>query len=308
MKKSVIILVVLCAVFLSGCAGYREIDSEYLISAIGFDTDDSNFRVYAEVRSIKDTDKESDSKVFDAVGKTPYSAVNNIAALLPKKAVLDHCGTAIISDKIADKNFKSVIDYLYDAKNLNLGIYLYSASDIKKILFCDSQAISVGYDIMAIQDNMEKTSGIKFRNKYYEVVSRKTASGGFCLPVISVKDDRPEISGQTVYEGYKPVITLSKQETVLYNLLFSGSTGGEICISGKRCRVNKITARIEEESGTLTANIRCIYRYKKDRLNSEMKSEVKKLIENLKNTAALKALGIEYYSNTDKVKVTINDK
>lgn len=308
MKKSAIITAVLCAVLLTGCAGYREIDSEYLISAVAFDKDEKDFRIYAEVRAISAQDKDTKNKVFDATGKTPYEAVNDIAALLPKKAVFDHCGTAIISDKIKGENLESVIDYLYDAKNLNLGIYLYTAKDIEKIFSCESQAISVGYDIMAIQDNIEKTSGVKFKNRYFEAVSHKAATGGFCLPEVSVKDERPEISGQTVYDGYTPAVSLSKRQTAIYNLLLSGSTGGEISVSSKRCRVNKITAKVEKRKQTLTANIRCRYRYSKDKSDKEMKGEVKKLLEKLKNTAALKALGVKDYSDIDNVEVKINDK
>ena len=308
MKRAALLLVSLCLILTCGCSGYREIDSEYLISAIAFEKEGKSFHVYAEVRSISTQDKEPESKLFDADGDTPYEAVNNMALLLPKKAVFDHCGTAIIDEKITGKDFKSVIKYLYDTRNLNLGIYLFAAKDVKKILSCDPQAISVGYDIMSIQDNMEKTSGVKFKNKYYETVSRTMANGGFCLPVVSVNDDRPSISGQIIYDSYKPAVTLDESQTSIYNMLLCGSTGGEISVDGKRCRTNKITAKVIKEKYTLSVKIYCCFRHGEDELSDEIEDETIRLMEKLKNTSAMRLFGIRKFSDISEVEVSVIGK
>lgn len=293
MKRLFVVFLPLVLVLtITGCQGYREIDSEYLISAIGFDKREDNFLAYTEVLAISTEKKDSKSKVFWAKGKTPYEAVSNIAALLPKTAVFDHCGTAIVSRSIEGEDLKGIMKYLYDTKNLNLGIYMFVSSDIQKLLDCESQALSVGYDIMAVILNMEKTSGIRFRNKYYEIESRIIANGGFCLPVAESKEDHPSISGQTVFVDYIPKISLSKDEAVLYNLLFSGSTGGAIEVSGKRCRVNSINTDLRENGTQLSVKIKCSYRNKKDNMNKQIEKSVYKLIYKLKDTSALKPLGI----------------
>ena len=303
-----IFLSILCAVCLTACQGYREIDSEYLISAICFDKSDNGFLVLSEVLAITSDEKKTDAKVFSAYGKTPYEAVNNIAAQLPRTAVFDHCGSAVISEKIREKDLKTVMKYLYDTKNLNLGIYLFVCKDIEKLLACKSQAISVGYDIMAVERNIEKTSGIDFKNKYYEIESRIAAYGGFCLPVAAVKDSRHVISGQTVFVDYNPVITLSKNRAMLYNLIYSGSGGGAISVSGKRCRVNSIKSSISEKGNKLYIKIDCKYRQKKDNQNAEIKSQVKKLLKLIKDTAALRPLGISDNANTVYVEVKGNEQ
>lgn len=302
-----ILLSLFCAACLTACQGYREIDSEYLISAICFDKGDNDFILYSEVLAITSDEKKTDTKVFSAYGKTPYEAVNNIAAQLPRTAVFDHCGSAVISEKIKGKDLKTVMKYLYDTKNLNLGIYLFVCKDIKKLLDCKSEALSVGYDIMAVERNIEKTSGIDFKNKYYEVESRIAATGGFCLPVAMVKDSHPVISGQTVFVDYSPVITLSKNRAMLYNLVYSGSSGGAISVSGKRCRVNSIKSNMSEKGNRLYVKIDCKYRQKKDNQNAEIKSQVKKLLELIKDTTALKPLGIKDSVDTVYVEVKGNE-
>lgn len=290
----------------TGCQGYREIDSEYLISAIGFDKREEGFMAYTEVLAISPEKKDSKSKVFWAKGKTPYEAVSNIASLLPKTAVFDHCGTAIVSKSIEGEDLKTIMKYLYDTKNLNLGIYMFVSSDIEKLLGCESQALSVGYDIMAVISNIEKTSGIRFRNKYYEIESRIIANKGFCLPIAESKDNHPSITGQTVFADYTPQVNLSEDEAVFYNILFGGSTGGAIEVSGKRCRVNNISVDLIKKGSTLSVKIKCCYRNRKDDMNEQIEKSTYKLLDKLKGTSALKPLGV-YGAEKISVEVSGNE-
>lgn len=295
MKRTVLLLlsVCVCVFVLSGCQGYREIDSEYLVSAIGFDKSDKKFKVYCEVLAIATDERDSESKVFSASGSTPYEAVGRINALMPKTAVFDHCGTALISENLEGKDLKTVFDYLYDTKNLNLGIHLFVCEDIKDLLSCDSQAHSVGYDIMSVGTNIQKTTGISFKNKFYEIESRIISTGGFCVPQAQSVSDRPAIKGQMVFANYEPVITLDGNDAEIYNILFSGSSGGAISVSGERCRVNRITSDLEVKNGTLLVKIRCVYRHSEDSKSEEIRGEIESLINNFSGTKALIPLGIK---------------
>lgn len=257
---SVISFFTVICILLTGCQGYRETDSEYLISAIGFENAGEEYKVYSEVLSLSGEKKDSKSELFSGKGKTPYEAVSDIAARLPKKAVFDHCSTALIQSNISGGDFKEIVEYLFNTKNLNLGICLYCADDIKEILSLEPQALSVGYDVSAIKNNLEKTTGTDFENKYYEICSLQISDKSFCLPKVTAKEKRPEISAQTVYVDFMPVYELKGEETALYNLLRGGSKGGEISVSGRRLRVNNVTADIKAEGGALSAEIHCDYR------------------------------------------------
>lgn len=301
-----LVLTVSFALCLCACgAGYREINSEYLVSAIGFDNENGSFRVYAQVLAISEEKKDSECKLFEGVGKTPYEAVANIDSQLPKKAVFDHCSTALIGESIAGKRFKTVMEYLYDTKNLNLGISLYATRDIKEVLSSDSQALSSGYDIMAIKSNIENSTGIGFKNRYYEICALQIKNGGFCLPAVSVNDNRPEISGQYVYVDFSNVFELSRGETVVYNLLRGGSSGGELSVSGKRLRINGIKVNIENKEGVISARIHCNYRQKSDELGGAIKAETEKLLKKIQNTPAVIPLGIEQNEKGKNPRVSV---
>lgn len=308
MKKRQIpaLFVFVFCIFLCSCQGYRELDSEYLVSAVGFGSDGEKYRAYTEVLSISGDKKDTASKVFSSSGKTPYEAVNNITALLPKKAVFDHCATALIETDIQGNKFKSIIKYLYDTKNLNLGICLYNTDDVKRILSLESHNVSIGYDIMAIKNNMEKTSGISFKNKYYEICSLQMAKDGFCIPKVTEKGKRPAISAQTAYFKFLPVYEFGKQESQTFNLLKNGSGGGEISVGGKRCRVNRISTDIKYQKGRLAVKINCKYRNKKDENNNLIKKDVTELLGKLINIPAINLLCSEKTGEITKAEVTVD--
>lgn len=304
---SAILLFAVTCMFFTGCQGYRETDSEYLISAIGFESADGKYTVYSEVLLLNGGESDKKSELFYGVGKSPYGAVNNMAAQLPKKAVFDHCSTVLIGSGTVGNSFKNIIKYLYNTKNLNLGICLYLTDDIKEILSSEPQTLSVGYDISGIKNNIEKTSGIDFENKYYEICSLQISNESFCLPEVTAKDGSPEISAQTVYANFLPVYKLKREEAILYNLLRGGSRGGEISVSGKRCRINKINSSIKIKGDTLFAKIHCDYRKKSDKINGLIESEAEDLIYKIDGTKALKPLTAGGEEKTHKVEVTVYD-
>ena len=303
-----ILCVLLLAFLLCGCAGYRETDSEYFVTAVCFEKEEKDFKAYIEVLSIGEDDKKPESRVFTALGKTPYSAVFSTASLMPKNAVFDHCGTAVIHENIKAEDFKNVMEYLYDAKNLNLGIFMFVTEDIGSVLDCNSQSPSVGYDIMATEENVVKTSGISFKNKYYEIRARAIATGGFCLPFVSVKKDRPEIEGEIIYADYLPTAQLNRNEAQFFNLIYSGSSGGEISVSGHRCRVNGISSKIKQVGNMLKAELDCNYRFPSDNKSSKLKKEISELIQSLYGNKALNVLGIENYELINGAEVTVSGK
>ena len=290
MKKRLLfaaIFVFLCG-FSAACQGYREIDGEYLISAIGFEEKDENFTVCAEVLEMGADKGNTVSRLFKGEGKTPYAAVENIMTALPKRAVFDHCGTAIIGSKTGKKAFKTIVSYLYDAKNLNLAICLYCAEDTQEILSAASQGISVGYDIMLIKNNIEKATGIPFKNKYYEVVGLSMSKGVFVLPEVSLIKGHAKIGAQKVYAGFSPVFSLYESDIPFFNLLAFGSRGGEIAAGGKRCRFNGIKAGVSRGNGAAELKISVEYRSEKHRATAEIKAETEKLLARLYGNPARK--------------------
>ena len=305
MKKAFVLIALFVpfCFFLSACQGYREIDGEYLISAIAFSGEAEGYKVYAEVLEVAAEDKDTKNELFSAGGKTPYEAVEEITGKLPKKAVFDHCGTAIIGSNTSGEDFTGIIEYLYDAKNLNLGICLYCADNIEEILSLKPKTMSIGYDIMAVKNNLEKTTGIPFKNKYYEVCGFQMAKKGFCLPNVTAGKSGAQISAETVYIDFAPVFYLNKDEAAIFNLLLYGSGGGEISAGGKKCRYNKISTKAT--AGKI--NIKIKYRSRKHRATAELKREAEDLIGRLSGTPAYSLIS-PYFTVNGQVKVEVYEK
>lgn len=289
---------------LCGCKGYRETDSEYIISAIGFEAAGGGFEVYAEVLDIETGGNYAESDVFKCRGETPYEAVDNLVNLLSKMAVFDHCGIAVIADNVRGTDFKAVIDYLYNIRNLNLGVYMYKTASVKELFNCRAQGSCVGYDVMAIEESVQKTSGVSFKNKYYEMLARLYKNGGFCLPRIGVNDNSPAITGQTVFLELEPALNLSEQEATVFNILFSGSSGGEISVAGKRFIVNGISSDLKPENGGLLIEVCCQPRFDDD-LCRDLEAEAKNLLEKISGANAASVLG---GGDVKNIKVSVYDK
>ncbi|MBO4692794.1 MAG: hypothetical protein J5659_00155 [Clostridia bacterium] len=308
-RKTFFLVITICLVLcLSSCKGYRETDSEYYVSTICFDEAEKGFKAYVEVLVISPNDKETRSKVFSATGKTPYDAVSNTTSGMPRTAVFDHCSTAIIGTAVEGEDFKAIIKYLYDTKNLNLGIFMFTSDNIAGILKLKPQTPSVGYDIMNIETNITSNTGVSFKNKYYEICSRQIETEGFCLPVVSEKNKRPTISGETVFRDYSPVITLNKEESLVYNLLYSGSSGGEIKVSNNKCRINRLKTKLKARDKILKITVTCRYRNKSDRKSKALKRDIMKLMDRLYGNTALNVLGVSSFEKIKSAQVVINGK
>lgn len=308
-KRIILLLLTLCFLLFScSCKGYRETDNEYFVSSVSFEKKEEKFRAFVEVLIISSDDKKAKNKLFDALGKTPYDAVISAVSSMPKTAVFDHCSTAVIGKDIYGKDFKSIIKYLYDTKNLNLGIYMFTAENIEEILGLKPQSPSIGYDIMQIEANIKSVTGIDFKNKYYETCSRQISNGGFCLPEVSVKDDKPFISGQVVYSDYSTVLSLNADEALIYNLIYSGSNSGEIEVQNKKCRVNRISTDIKTSKNTLKIDVKCRYRHSKDQKDAAIKKDIENLVNKLYGNPALKVLGAASYKKITTAEVSVNGK
>ena len=302
-NKLALLMLIVFTVLLSSCNGYRETDSEYLISAVGFEKLEKGFCAYIEVLALSSAEKDTKSKVFSSEGQTPFEAVNNTTALLPRNAVFDHCAAAIVDDSISGKDLKKIMEYLYNTRNLNLGIYVFTSDDVEETLSLKSQAMTVGYDLMSIELNLYKNSGIKCSNKFYEIEGKKGGKGNFALPVVTGDEDRPSIVGYTVYKDYNPALKLSMNEAVFFDLIKCGSTGGEIDVNGKECRINYAYSSVKKSGEYLYMSIKIKYKYKNDNADDEISLQVKNIIYKLENSDALDVFGFEAVKGVKETEV-----
>ena len=67
-------------------------------------------------------------------------------------------------------------------------------------------------------------------------------------------------------------------------MVYSGSSGGEISVDGKRCRVDKITAGLKRRGDILQISIKCKYRHKSDKHSGDIKNAVEELFSEFKST------------------------
>lgn len=155
MKKAIIIPVLLI-ICLCGCAGYKEIDTRYMVAALGFDCK-KDYTVYAETVSIGTDNTTATPRIFKGMGETPEAAFSDLQKSFSKSVMLDHCAAIILSKDLSEAEKDRILSFCLNQKTLNLSARTALSTDIYTLLSSESETAAVGYDIYAIQKKTKYT-------------------------------------------------------------------------------------------------------------------------------------------------------
>lgn len=160
---------------LCGCAGYREIDRGYLVTAIGFSTDEDKATVFIEALSSSNKDKPSERVVLSGSGKDVSDAYKILKEGLVKPLYFEQTGTAFFENT----SFK----VLEEIPDINLDIYLVKTQDAKAIFENNTADSVMGYDIITLIKTQEKERKIKISTQLY-----RAKNGDFDFPIVNFAD------------------------------------------------------------------------------------------------------------------------
>ena len=111
MKRLTLILsFFIISIFLTGCAGYEELNNLSIVTAVAFDKTDDNYELsflIANSPKAQTSAKEGEAKttVYEGKGKTIAEASKAIEQIVPKKTYLGHINVVIISEDIAKDGY-----------------------------------------------------------------------------------------------------------------------------------------------------------------------------------------------------------
>lgn len=133
MKK--IILLFLLIFLCTGC-DYKELSDYAIITGIGFDKEDNNYKVslmIANASNLQSSSKEGDSTttVITGIGKTISDAIKDCEKIIPKDIYLGHLNTAIINEEIAKTSIYPILEYLTRNPESIRKVYLIISKDTK---------------------------------------------------------------------------------------------------------------------------------------------------------------------------------
>ena len=117
MKK--IILFILFIFLFTGC-NYTELNGISIITILTIDQRNDEYII----QSLIPDDNLNDLKKYEGKGKTVSSALNDLDLKLNKKMYLNHLQTIIISEKLAKKGIKPILNYFLKNENMRDNFYL----------------------------------------------------------------------------------------------------------------------------------------------------------------------------------------
>ncbi len=189
MKKLELISIVIWVLLLCGCTGYREINRGYLVTAIGFEQEQDNTKIFIEAMSSKDNaDKTNERVVLSAVGNSPESAFDNLNTTLTKPLYFEQLGTIILDENTDIQQHRNMIAFFEKIDQLSLGVYVVKSSDVKSLFDAQTPDGVLGYDIIGLINNYKNQTGQALSNQIFHLQRSEQT-----LPIIDIADEKLNI-------------------------------------------------------------------------------------------------------------------
>ena len=189
MKKIILLAVVLSLLLLCGCTGYREIDRGYIVTAIGVSQKEGKINLFVEAISSSDVvGKPSERVVLHSTGDNINTSFKNLKESLVKPLYFEQTGTVIVEKSVNNVGKKELLDLCKKHSDIGLGVYIVSTDELNSLFEINSPNGILGYDVIGLIDNYEKSTNKKLFNRLFEIKRQGFLANN--LPVVSVIDNR----------------------------------------------------------------------------------------------------------------------
>ena len=325
MKKIILIILLLT---LSGCYDYKEINNLAIITAIGIDYEDEEYKITLEILNDQNDKESGNIKSYTKTGsnKSLAKALENAADLLSDQANYTHVKLLVLSDTITDGKLQNIIDFFMRSTYFRENFYVISSMDTEpeKILknTTDNNPVA-STSIIDLLESLDYSSNSGVLKTFDQVVEEILAFGkDTCFSNITLDDEEFQIAGLSIFDKYEYKDTISNDYATIYNILtnnfyrpvFSKTYDNlyfSIAISEGKTKIDANTKTIKL-SGTITGkimdnepnydirNLDVLNNLNKDfknLINEKFKSFIEILQE---NKSDILFLGKSYYQQTRK--------
>lgn len=137
-------LIIIMIVFLGGCYNYEELNSIAIISAIGIDYKDGEFKVSYQIVNSNNTStntgyEQANVVVYDYPAKSLEESAREASLLTSKRLYASHARVVVISEEVARGYLPEVMDFIYRNPDIRNEFYMVMAngnspSDVLKVI------------------------------------------------------------------------------------------------------------------------------------------------------------------------------
>ncbi len=258
MKKLLILLII--PFILSGCYDYNELNELAIISGVGIDYEDDEFKVTFEILSTKkegETSASSSTYNVTASAKTVTEAFAKNGNNMDKVAYYDHIEVIVISEEIAKNHLEEVSEYLIRSSKLRNGFYLTMTKDnsAKDIITATSKEkpIASTFIVSLLENNNDADSASYYVPFTKTIKTMLTDGEDAIISVLKLKDKKEiTLSGLAVFNGFKLTNTFNTKDSSLINLL--NNFKPKTVFFEKSCKTGKTVISIYESDIKIKPN------------------------------------------------------
>lgn len=314
MKKLLFLLVLL--IFITGCTSYTELNDLGLVSLLGIDYQDSNYKVYVTIMegTKDDGTLEKTQKYFHTEAPSLEEAFQKITLQSDKKIYLSHVDCLIVTEDLINSKLKAVISNFLNNNE--------SRNNFNMVLVKDEINTYFDEDVTAEEINKlilinSKESGTISEIDFETFLKNLLIDTNTTIPTISYNEDHLEVEGFTLLKDYKVFAYLNTEESFILNLL-NNKVSKAIW---KNITIYENETTIKTDNNIVIVNIN-ITTDDSNKIKKEIKNESKKLwlyykekgYDLLKLKNKIKQNDFSYYQKTKdllekiELKVNVNTK
>lgn len=222
MKKIILIILLLT---LSGCYDYKEINDLAIITAIGVDYKDEEYKITLEILNDQNDKDSGKIKAYTKTGsdKSLAKALEEAADSLSDQANYTHVKLMILSDTITDGRFASIIDFFMRSTYFRENFYVISSMDTEpeKILEKNTDENPVASTaIINLLESQDYSSNSGVLKTFDQIVEETLAFGkDTCFSNITLDDEQFRVDGLSIFDKYEYKDTISNEFATIYNIL-----------------------------------------------------------------------------------------
>ena len=136
--KFKILITLMLTMLCTGCYNYHELSDFAIVTGIGVDKDEKNFKVsvmIANASNVSSSSKEGDSSttVITGTGKTITEAITDIEKIVPKDLYTGHLSAIIINDKLAYEGLYDILSAIMRNPESIKKLFLIIAKNVESV-------------------------------------------------------------------------------------------------------------------------------------------------------------------------------
>ena len=225
MKKIILIISIL---ILNACYDYTEINDLSFISTIGIDYKDDKFALTFEI--LNDTKKGAEQAsqkgyTISGSGSTLAKAFDNISLKIAKLPYFYHLKAIVISEDVAKKHTKELVEYVTRNPEIRNEFYLVIAKDVKAseiVKSADENNPIVGNQITKLIDSNIESYNITFAKPFEDILEKfENKKIDPIVSVLTLSGKNLKSLGIATFQEYQYISTLTPLESSYLNVLLN---------------------------------------------------------------------------------------